>query len=184
MNTRKKLKYLLPWVIVVGFLILPPLLVRNFIDSAPAIRIIFYSLLLLVFTVYGLYLGFKSGDIVAGMPIAKQLNTDKSRRAVALFFRGLALLMSAAGLFLMAYFVPAVFAFEVGHNPVTTDVQTIRSISSPAMPGAFYIYMSILTNDQKQLSFEYPDPILQVGEQYTFITLPGSNFVLAAIPTD
>jgi hypothetical protein len=86
------------------------------------------------------------------------------------YFRGLALLMSAAGLFLMAYLVPAVFAFEVGHNPVTTDVQTIRSISSPAMRGAFYIYMGILTDDQEQLSFEYPDPILQVGQQYTFTT--------------
>jgi hypothetical protein len=57
----------------VGFLLVPPLLVRDFVDAAPAVRMITDCLLIAVFTSMGLYLTFKRGDIVAEMPIAKEL---------------------------------------------------------------------------------------------------------------
>jgi hypothetical protein len=44
-----------------------------------------------------------------------------------------------------------------------TEVRVINKINAPALPGAFYIYMSILKDDKKYLSFWYPDHILQTG---------------------
>jgi hypothetical protein len=59
------------WAIVVGFLLVPPLLVRHFVDAAPAVRMITDSLLIAVFTSMGLYLTFR--------PIIYQRGNPKGR---------------------------------------------------------------------------------------------------------
>jgi hypothetical protein len=48
------------------------------------------------------------------------------------------------------------------------------------VPGAGYTYVSILTDDEKYLSFSYPDQTLQADHKYIFILLPDSDFVLSA----
>jgi hypothetical protein len=163
------------WAIVIGFLLVPPLLVRNFVNAAPAVRMITDCLLIGVFTSMGLYLTFRRGDIVAEMPIAK-----KSRNSVALLFRGLAALMVIAGLSLAVSIVPPMALYVLKGVPAVAEVHVVRQISSPAMPGASYIYLSVLTEDKKDLSFSYPDPSLQPGHKYRFTLLPNSSFILTA----
>jgi hypothetical protein len=172
------------WAIVVGFLLVPPLLVRDFVDAAPAVRMITDCLLIAVFTSMGLYLTFKRGDIVAEMPIAKELKTERSRHFVALLFRGLAALMTIAGIGLAASIVPPMALYVLQGAPAVTEVHVVRQVSAPAVPGASYIYLSILTDDKRDLSFSYPDTSLQVGLKYRFTLLPSSNFILTAQPAE
>jgi len=170
----------LRWAIVVGFLLIPPFLVRSVVNIAPEIRIVSQCLLVVVITAIGLYLTFRRGDIVAGMPIAKDLKTDRSRTIAALFFRGLALLVAMTGAFMSVNIAPSLLLYEVAHKTPRTEVHVINQINSPAVPGAFYMYVSILTDDKHYLSFWYPDKILQVGHKYAFTILPNSDFVLEA----
>jgi hypothetical protein len=170
----------LRWVVVLAFLVLPPFFVRNFVNVAPAIRVVTYCLLIVVLTSLGLFLALRRGDIVADMPIAKELKTEKSKRIVAAFFRGLVALMVIAGMFLLANVAPSIALYALRRSPAVTEVHTITHIDSPALPGAFYIYMNISTDDKTHLSFSYPHQILQTGHKYLFTMLPNSNFVLSA----
>jgi uncharacterized protein YneF (UPF0154 family) len=175
-----KVSNYLRWIVVIGFLVLPPFLVRNFPATAPAIRIVAYCLLTIALGAFGLYLTFKPRDIVADMPIAKELKTEKSKNVVALFFRGLAALAAITGLFLLVYVARPVFSYELTHAPPVTEQHVVNHINSAAMPGAFFIHMQVQTDDTKSLSFWYPDTVLQAGHRYTFTLLPDSNFVLSA----
>jgi hypothetical protein len=170
----------LRWAIVIGFLLVPPLLVRDFADTAPAVRMITDCLLIGVLTSMGLYLTFRRGDIVAEMPISKELKTERSRRYVGLFFRGLAALLAIAGISLAVSILPPMALYVLEGVPAVTEVHVVKQISSPAMPGAAYIYSSVLTDDKRDLSFSYPDTSLQPGHKYRFTLLPNSNFILTA----
>jgi hypothetical protein len=74
------------------------------------------------------------------MPIAKELKTERSRNFAALFFRGLAALMMIAGIGLAASIVPPMALYVLKGVPAVTEVHVVRQISTPAMPGASYIY--------------------------------------------
>jgi uncharacterized oligopeptide transporter (OPT) family protein len=170
----------LRWIVVISFLLLPPYLVRHFVDVAPTLRVVIYCLLIIVLTSYGLYLALRKGDIVADMPIGQELKTGKSRRIVALLFRGLASFMVIAGIYRFANIAPSIASYVLREAPAVNEVHTITQINSPALPGAFYIYMSILTDNKHYLSFTYPNEVLQVGHRYIFTILPNSNFVINA----
>src|SRR5258708_6745542 len=86
----------LRWVEVIGFLIIPPVLVRTLPNGA-AIRLVSYCVLLVTLTLWCAYIGFKRGSLVADMPIAKDLKTDKSRRIAEIVFRGVPLIFLVAG---------------------------------------------------------------------------------------
>jgi hypothetical protein len=177
---NERISNYLRWAVVVGFLLVPPLLVRYFVDVAPTIRMISDCLLIIVFTSLGAYLTFKPGDIVSEMPVSKQLKTDRSRNVVALLFRGLAALMVIAGISLATSIVPPMALYVLEGIPAVTEVHVVRQISAPAMPGAAYIFVSLLTDDKRDLSFSYPDTSFEAGHKYRFVLLPDSNFVLAA----
>ena len=168
------------WIVVIGFLIIPPILVREFIDIAPVVRIVSFCLLAVALSLMGLCLTFRRGDIVAEMPISQQLKTEKSRRAVGLFFRGLSALMIIGGMYLLVHVVPSVASYSLGWAAAVNEIHVIRQVRSPAVPGAAYTYVSILTDDKKYLSFSYPDQTLQAGHKYIFTLLPDSDFVLSA----
>ena len=170
---------ILRWTAVIGFLILPPVLVRSSSNGA-AIRIVIYCVLLVTLTLWCAYIGFKRGSLVADMPIAKDLKTDKSRRIAEIFFRGLPLIFLVAGSAMMVEFVPSLLLYASNQTTAVTEVRAIKQINSPAVPGAFYMYMSILADDKKYISFWYPDMILQSGHTYLFTLLPNSDFVLEA----
>ena len=171
----------LRWALVIGFLIVPPLLVRTSLDDA-VVRIASYFLLLLAVIFMCAYFGFKRGSLVADMPIAKDLKTEKSKQVAEIVFRGLPIIFLIGGLVMMFNFVPSMFIYISGRATATSAVHIINQINSPAMPGAFFVYMSILTDDKKTFSFSYPDQILQVGHKYLFRLSPNSNFVLSAQP--
>jgi hypothetical protein len=168
------------WIVVIGFLMFSPILVRDFIDIAPAIRIASVCLLTVALSSMGLYLTFRRGDIVAEMPISKQLRTEKSRRVAGLFFRGLSALMVIGGMYLLVHIVPPVASYSLGWAAAVNEVHVIRQVRAPAVPGAAYTYVSILTDDKKYLSFSYPDQTLQAGHKYIFTLLPDSDFILMA----
>jgi hypothetical protein len=170
----------LSWIVVIGFLISPPILVRDFTDIAPVIRIVSFCLLTGALSSMGLYLTFRRGDIVAEMPISKQLKTEKGRRVAGLFFRGLSALMVIGGIYLLVHITPSVASYSLGWAAAVNEVHMIRQVRSPAVPGAAYTYVSILTDDKRYLSFAYPDQTLQAGHKYIFTLLPDSDFVLAA----
>jgi hypothetical protein len=173
----------LRWIVVVGLLFIPPFLVRGSADGG-TIRIIVYCILIFAITLLGAYLAFKRGDIVSGMPIDKHFKTEKSGRTAALFFRGLALLMTATGVYMAADIAPPLFSYAIAHRPAIVETDVVRAVTSPAMPGAFYVYMGVSTINDKHLSFSYPSPILQAGHNYMFILLPNSNFILMARQID
>lgn len=170
----------LRWSMVISILVVPPFLVRNFVDAAPVIRIIAYCLMTTVLGFIGLYLTFKRGDIVAEMPIAKELKTDRSKKVAALFFRGLAALAATIGFVMLAYIVPPLLSYELSQKPPLTEAHVVNYIDSAAMPGAFFVHMQVKTDDRRSLSFWYPDTVLQTGHKYSFTLLPDSNFVLDA----
>jgi hypothetical protein len=170
----------LSWIVVIGFLIFPPILVRNFANIAPAIRLVSVFLLTVTLSSMGLYLTFRRGDIVAEMPISKQVKTEKGRKVTALFFRGLSAVMVIGGMYLLAHMAPSAASYSFGWAAAVNEVHMVRQIRSPAVPGAAYTYVSILTDDEKYLSFSYPDQTLQAGHKYVFTLLPDSNFVLSA----
>jgi hypothetical protein len=123
---------------------------------------------------------FRRGDIVAEMPISKQLKTEKGRRVAGLFFRGLSALMVIGGIYLLVHITPPVTSYSLGWAAAVDEVHMSRQVRSPAVPGAAYTYVSILTDDKKHLSFSYLDQTLQAGHKYIFTLLPDSDFVLSA----
>ena len=160
-------------------MVVPPLLVRTSLNGA-VIRIASYGALLVTITLMCAYIVFKRGSLVGDMPIARDLETDRSRRIAEIFFRGLPLAFLVVGGKMLAEFIPSVFSYASDQAHAVTEVHLIKQINSPSMPGAFYVYMGILTDDRRHLSFSYPDTILQVGHKYRFTLLPNSDFVLEA----
>jgi hypothetical protein len=169
------------WAVAILFLIAPPLLVRILADGS-AIRIIAYCGLLIAMTAFCLYLGLNGGVVVADMPIAKDLKSDESKKLAEVLFRGLPLVIVIAGLWMLAGIAPSLLVYESGQSPAASEVDVISHVDSAAVPGAFYIHMSIQTSAKSDLSFWYPDQILQAGHKYIFTILPNSNFILSARP--
>ncbi|ANV99356.1 hypothetical protein LMTR13_03345 [Bradyrhizobium icense] len=127
-----------------------------------------------------LYLGLRRGPIVANLPIAKTLKTDQSRKIAEAIFRGVPFIIAIVVFVVLVEIIPSVISYAFDPSSAKVEIHKIAHVNSAAMPGAFYIRMGIHTDDNQDLSYWYPDQILQTGGTYSFTLLPNSDFVLKA----